>query len=269
MQPVRIHSNPKSFNPSLNSIIVGVIFGIIFSIMPLCMAYKIMIPNLKTINWDDTAGTVTSVIITYTGRSKMAKGSHRSLRLYKSTLNYNYQNNGEIYTNAATHDLQGESNVNNYKKKYYQGASINLKINPQDRSESVIKPNYLSDIICLIATILVALVFFILFCIIFPLQYIKIKKEKQAQTNISPKIEAQSSGNASLERARDKKSYNKKISNDVHWMHANDSSSKDFSFYNTQTNQINSAKKAIGCFIAISLFMFLAISFFVFTHLIR
>ncbi len=268
-----VHTRVRNQNkkPTLLDKIVAAIFLLMFGLIPLAIitlgAINEFIPNLKSMSWDDATGTVISTAVTDTGRTTWISTGNKSskkVRVYESILSYSYEDQGNTLINTREKELNGENAVKSFNEKYYQGALVKLKINPQDRSEVIVNPSYTSNILVMAIGFPIALGFFFLFLIYIPIRLKTLEEEKKDPSALRHKFETQKFRNIDH---RDVEQQNTRLHDNIDWEPIHDSISTSFTLKPVETNSTLYLKRRTGCYIVLIALM-LALGIFILTQVI-
>ena len=144
---------------------------LLFVFVSLFILYKFInhiSQNLQSIAWDDSVGEVLNVSII----------DSRLKKVFNFDITFSYFDNHQYLIKSNKMEVIGYKKVRQYKQKYFPHAKIKLKINPNNRADVIIKPDYLGDILFT----LVFVTFFLAFGIIFP--FIAITNNTKDKKNI-------------------------------------------------------------------------------------
>jgi hypothetical protein len=121
-----------------------IVFWLITGLLPAIFSYYVIkegvVQEFRHKNWDDVTGTVISSSLEKINKTTYVSDGRRSRKevyVYNGTVNYNYVCQG-IAHSKVHNESANEETLNQFKEKYYEGATIELKVNPEECSEVVV-----------------------------------------------------------------------------------------------------------------------------------
>ena len=152
----------------------GPVHYLVGGVLPMVLSYFLfgdfVSKEFEQRNWNIITGQVISSSLEKTEKTTFVKeklGSQREEYLYKSAVNYSYSCQGQTYSKDINENIT-ESSLADFRKKYSEGASLQLKINPADCSKVVLNNefSFIYAVALLVSLAIIVIPCFVYFCLI-------------------------------------------------------------------------------------------------------
>ncbi len=91
--------------------------------------------------WEKVPAVVVNRSIMYMGeKSTYSRSRTTTYKVYNGTVDYKYLYEGEEFERTTTIELRSEG-IEDFEKRYFQGATITIKVAPHNRSTAIVDIN--------------------------------------------------------------------------------------------------------------------------------